>query len=46
MLSRFKSIHAFKHEFFSRLEWTVLTFKLTHVTSNHGAFTCTWVLSN
>jgi hypothetical protein len=28
------------------LEWTALTFKLTHVSFNHGAFTCTWVLSN
>ena len=37
MLSRLKSTHAFKQEFSSGLEQTDLTFKLTHITFNHGA---------
>ena len=37
MLSLLKSIHAFKQEFSSGLEWTDLTFKLTHITFNYGA---------
>ena len=37
MLSLLKSTHAFKQEFSSRLEQTDLTFKLTHITFNHGA---------
>jgi hypothetical protein len=32
-----KSTHAFKQEFSSRLEQTILTSKLTHITFNHGA---------
>ena len=32
-----KSTHAFKQEFSFGLEWTDLTFKLTHITFNHGA---------
>jgi hypothetical protein len=38
MLSRLKSTHVFKQEFSSGLEQTILTFKLTHITFNHGAF--------
>jgi hypothetical protein len=38
MLSRLKSTHAFKQEFSSELEQTILTFKLTRITFNHGAF--------
>ena len=37
MFSLLKSTHAFKQEFSSGLEQTVLTFKLTHITFNHGA---------
>jgi hypothetical protein len=37
MLSRLKSTHAFKQEFSSRLELTILTFKLTHIIFNYGA---------
>ena len=37
MLSLLKSTHAFKQKFSSGLEQTVLTFKLTHITFNHGA---------
>jgi hypothetical protein len=33
-----KSTHAFKQEFFSELEQTNLTFKLTHITFSYGAF--------
>jgi hypothetical protein len=33
-----KSTHAFKQEFFLGLKLTDLTFKLTHITFNHGAF--------
>jgi hypothetical protein len=38
MLSRLKSTHVFKQEFSSGLEQTILTFKLTCITFNHGAF--------
>ena len=38
MLSLLKSTHAFKQEFSSGLERADLTFKLTHITFNHGAF--------
>jgi hypothetical protein len=38
MLSRLKSTHAFEQEFFSRLEQTISSFKLTRITFNHGAF--------
>ena len=37
MFSLLKSTHAFKQEFSSGLEQTDLTFKLTHITFNHGA---------
>ena len=37
MLSLLKSTHAFKQEFSSRLDEIILTFKLTHITFNHGA---------
>jgi hypothetical protein len=37
MLSLFKSTHTFKQEFSSELEQTDLSFKLTHITFNHGA---------
>ena len=37
MLSLLKSTHAFKYEFSSGLEQTDPTFKLTHITFNHGA---------
>jgi hypothetical protein len=37
MLSCLKSIHVFKQEFSSGLEQTIPTFKLTHITFNHGA---------
>jgi hypothetical protein len=37
IFSLLKSTHAFKQEFSSRLEWTDLNFKLTHITFNHGA---------
>ena len=37
MLSHLKSTHAFKQKFSSRLEETTLTFKLTHITFNHGS---------
>jgi hypothetical protein len=43
MFSLLKSTHAFKQDFSSRLRMDCLTFKLTHITFNHGAFTCTWV---
>ena len=33
-----KSTHAFKQEFSFALEQTDLTFKLTHITFNHGAY--------
>ena len=36
MLSRLKSTHAFNQKFSSRLEEIDLTFKLTHITFNHG----------
>jgi hypothetical protein len=32
-----KSTHVFKQKFSSELEWTDLTFKLTHIAFNHGA---------
>jgi hypothetical protein len=38
MLSCLKSTHAFKQEFSSELEQTILTFKLTRITFYHGAF--------
>ena len=38
MLSLLKSTHAFNQEFSFVLKWTDLTFKLTHITLNHGAF--------
>jgi hypothetical protein len=38
MLSCLKSTHAFKQKFSSGLEQTILTFKLTRITFNHGAF--------
>jgi hypothetical protein len=37
MFSLLKSTHVFKQEFSSGLEQTILTFKLTHITFNHGA---------
>ena len=37
MFSLLKSTYAFKQEFSSGLEQTDLTFKLTHITFNHGA---------
>jgi hypothetical protein len=37
MLSRLKSTHVFKQEFFSRLGQTILTSKLP-ITFNYGAF--------
>jgi hypothetical protein len=37
MLSCLKSTHAFKQELSSELEWTILTFKVTHITFHHGA---------
>jgi hypothetical protein len=38
MLLCLKSTHVFKQEFSSELEQTILTFKLTRITFNHGAF--------
>ena len=38
MFSLLKSTHASKQEFSSGLEQTNLTFKLIHITFNHGAF--------
>jgi hypothetical protein len=38
MLSLLKSTHAFKQKFSSRLDKTTVTFKLTHITFNYGAF--------
>ena len=37
MFSLLKSTYVFKQKFSSGLEWTDLTFKLTHITFNHGA---------
>ena len=37
MFSRLKSTHAFKQELSSELDQTDITFKLTHITFNHGA---------
>ena len=37
MFSLLKSTHTFKQEFSSELEWTDPTFKLIHITFNHGA---------
>ena len=37
MLSLLKSTHAFKQELSSKLDQTDITFKLTHITFNHGA---------
>jgi hypothetical protein len=39
MLSRLKSTHVFKQELSSGLEWTIVTFKLTHITFHHGSCT-------
>jgi hypothetical protein len=36
MLSRLKSTQVFNQKLSSRLEQTDLTFKLTHITINHG----------
>jgi hypothetical protein len=36
MFSHLKSTHAFNQEFSSGLEQNDLTFKLTHITFNHG----------
>ena len=38
MFSLLKSTYAFKQEFSSGLKFIDLTFKLTHITFNHGAF--------
>ena len=38
MFSLLKSTHAFKQGFSSGLKSTDLTFKLTHITFNHGAY--------
>jgi len=38
LMQLIKSTRAFKQEFSSGLELTDLTFKLTHITFNHGAF--------
>ena len=38
MFSLLKSTHAFKQKFSSGLKSTNLTFKLTHITFNHGAY--------
>jgi hypothetical protein len=38
MLSCLKSTYAFKQEFSFGLEQTILTFKLTHITFYHRAF--------
>ena len=38
MFSLLKSTHAFKQEFSSGLKSIGLTFKLTHITFNHGAY--------
>ena len=38
MFSLLKSTHAFNKEFSSELKSTDLSFKLTHITFNHGAF--------
>jgi len=38
MLSCLKSTHAFKQEFSSGLGLTTLTFRLTHITFNYGAY--------
>jgi hypothetical protein len=38
MLLCLKSTMCSKQEFSSGLEQTILTFKLTHITFNHGAF--------
>jgi hypothetical protein len=35
--SRLRSTHVFKQELSSGLEWTIVTFKLTHITFYHGA---------
>jgi hypothetical protein len=37
MLSLLANTHAFKQEFSSELEWMDLTFKLNHISFNHGA---------
>jgi hypothetical protein len=37
MLSCLKSTHVFKQELSFGLEWTIVTFKLTHITFHHGA---------
>jgi len=37
MLSLLKSTHALEQELSWWLEWTDLTFKLIHITFNHGA---------
>ena len=38
MFSLLKSTHAFNQEFSSGLKFIDLTFRLTHITINHGAF--------
>jgi hypothetical protein len=38
MLLLLKSTHAFKQKFSSGLDKTALTFKLTYITFNYGAF--------
>ena len=38
LMQLLKSTHAFNHEFSSGLKFIDLTFKLTHITFNHGAF--------
>ena len=38
LFSLLKSTHAFNKEFSSRLNSTDMTFNLTHITFNHGAF--------
>ena len=38
MFSLLKSTHVFKQEFSSGLKYIDLTFKLSHITFNHGAF--------
>jgi hypothetical protein len=38
LMQLLKSTHAFNKKFSSELKFTDLTFKLTHITFNHGAF--------
>ena len=46
MLSHLKSTHAFKQEFSSKLEWTILTLNIIILPSTMGLIAFTWVLSN